>query len=320
MRKICWQNLRANRLLLCSWDDQGDLGERSTHLALQEELINPDSAKRRSMASGARDKEMKIEETTRSEEETHDMVRNPGGIKLSEHGMTSTEGRSWALEIYKGHTKEDDQHTQVDGVLELDLDEEAEISLRNLAIGVFYSRKSYNPKYLFADMLNAWGIPKLAVVEKLGDYCFRIEFIREEEKKRVIEGGPWWHKGDALIVVHYDGLTRPSQVSIESIGIWACLLDLPPAMMKEAFAKQLGGQLGKFVKMDSRYPGYLRVRVEYPLRKALQPLMTVKIKGRGAMVISLRYENVPHFCFHCGCMGHVAVNCVCARGTGGSWC
>jgi hypothetical protein len=44
------------------------------------------------------------------------------------------------------------------------------------------------------------------------------------------------------------------------------------------------------------------------MSKALQPSMTVKIKGRGTMVISLRYENVPHFCFHCGCTGHAAVN------------
>jgi hypothetical protein len=156
MRKICWQNLRANRLLLCSWGDQGDLGDRSARPTLQEELINLDSAKRRSMASGARDKGVNIEEIVRSEEENHGMTRNPGGIKLSEHGTMSTEGRSWALEIYKGHTEEDDQHTQEDGILELDLDEEeAEILVRNLAIGVFYSRKSYNPKYLFTDMLNA---------------------------------------------------------------------------------------------------------------------------------------------------------------------
>jgi hypothetical protein len=53
--------------------------------------------------------------------------------------------------------------------------------------------------------------------------------------------------------------------------------------------------------MDSRYQGYLHVRVDFPLQKALQPSLTVRIKRRGAMVIALRYENVPHFCFHCGC-------------------
>jgi hypothetical protein len=113
-------------------------------------------------------------------------------------------------------------------------------------------------------MLNAWGIPNLVVVEKLGDYCFKLEFIKGEEKRRVVEGGPWRHKGDALIVMHYDRLAHPSEVCIDSIGLWVRFLDLPPTMMKECFAKQLGGQLGKYIKMDSRYPGYLWVRVDYP--------------------------------------------------------
>jgi hypothetical protein len=57
----------------------------------------------------------------------------------------------------------------------------------------------------------------------------------------VLEGGPWRHKGDALIVVHYYGLTRLSEVRIDSIALWARLYDLPPVMMKETFARQLGG-------------------------------------------------------------------------------
>jgi hypothetical protein len=80
-------------------------------------------------------------------------------------------------------------------------------------------------------------------------------------------------------------------------------------MMKETFAKQLGGQLGKFIKMDVRFPGYMRVRVEYPLNKALIPELKVKIKGRGLMSIIARYENVPFFCFTCRWMGHAAANC-----------
>jgi hypothetical protein len=37
--------------------------------------------------------------------------------------------------------------------------------------------------------------------------------------------------------------------------------------------------------------------------------LKVKIKGRGIMNIMLTYENVSHFCFTCGRMGHVAPNC-----------
>jgi hypothetical protein len=177
-----------------------------------------------------------------------------------------------------------------------------------MAVAMFYSGKSYNPKFLFSDMLNAWGIPSLAAVVKLGDYCFRLEF-NEEEKIKAIEGGPWRHRGDALLVVHYVGFTRPSEIHIVSIALWARFLDLPLAMMKESFTRQLGGQLGKYVKADTRYPSYMRVWVEYPLEKALVPSLPVKIKGRGVIAISIKYENVSHFCFSCGRIGHATANC-----------
>jgi hypothetical protein len=80
-------------------------------------------------------------------------------------------------------------------------------------------------------------------------------------------------------------------------------------MMKEAVAKQLGSQLGKFIKMDVNFPGYMHVRVEYPLHMALAPELKVKIKGRGVMQITVQYENVSFFCFTCGRMGHAAINC-----------
>jgi hypothetical protein len=98
-----------------------------------------------------------------------------------------------------------------EGMLELDLDDEDAVKASQvLGIVVFYFRKSHNPLYLFADMIKAWGIQKLAGVEKIGDYIFKVEFVKEEEKLRVLEGGMWCHKGDALIAVHYDGLIQRS--------------------------------------------------------------------------------------------------------------
>jgi hypothetical protein len=124
-------------------------------------------------------------------------------------------------------------------------------------MAVYYSRKSYNPKVLIADMLNAWGIQKLVLAEKVGDYLFKLEFGKEEEKRRVLEGGPWRHKGDAFILTHCDGFSLPFEIWITSVALWIRFYDLPQAMMKEVFAKQLGGQLGKFLKMDVRFPGYM---------------------------------------------------------------
>jgi hypothetical protein len=48
--------------------------------------------------------------------------------------------------------------------------------------------------------------------------------------------------------------------------------------------------------------------VDFPLRKSLVPQLKVKIKGRCLMHIIVQYENVLHFCFMCGRLGHAAMN------------
>lgn len=55
-----------------------------------------------------------------------------------------------------------------------------------------------------------------------------------------------------LVVKAYDGLTRPSEVVIDSILIWVRFYDLPPALMSEEAAKKLGRQLGKVHAVDTR--------------------------------------------------------------------
>jgi hypothetical protein len=76
-------------------------------------------------------------------------------------------------------------------------------------------------------------------------------------------------------------------------------------MMEEIYARQLG----RYINMDPRYAGYLRVRVEFLLSKTLVPSISDRVKGRGMMNIMIHYENVPHFYFVCGRMGHAALNC-----------
>jgi hypothetical protein len=219
------------------------------------------------------------------------------------------ERRNWAMEVYQGNRGRDPLEEVEEDILELDLDAGGEeFDRKHLVIEIFYSRKSFNPQYPFSEMMSVWGILNLASLKKIGDYIFKLEF-HKEEKELVIEGGPWRHKGEALIIMHYDGYSRPLEIRVESIGLWIRQYDLPLVMMKEPVAKMLGRQIGTFIKMDSSYPGYMRVRVDFPLNKALVPQLTVRIKGRGLMGITVRYENVPHFCFSCGHIGHAAMNC-----------
>jgi hypothetical protein len=88
-----------------------------------------------------------------------------------------------AVELYKGPPKSNEKLEETEEDFEIELDEEEALeSSKVLGIAIFYSWTSYNPQILFSDMINAWGIQRLAAVEKLEDYMFKIEFVSEEEK------------------------------------------------------------------------------------------------------------------------------------------
>jgi hypothetical protein len=233
--------LDSHHLLLGSWGKQEELVEKSTRPKPLSASGDPGILLNNTMAGTSR------------AAGREDLASKLGKGRKQGHEANVKDRKNWAMEIYRGKAHEDGANLAKDEVLEFDLDEEeAEQAAKCLAIAIYYLRKSFSPQSLFSDMLAAWGIQNLNSLEKIGDYNFRLEFAKEEEKRWVIEGGPWRHKGDAMIVVHYDGLTRPSEVHIDHTGLWVRFYDLPPAMMKEAFAKQLGSHLGRFTSFDTR--------------------------------------------------------------------
>lgn len=52
-----------------------------------------------------------------------------------------------------------------------------------------------------------------------------------------------------------------------------------------------------------------RIKVDFPLAKALQSVVQKKVKGHGTIEFAVRYENVPHFCFVCGRIWHAEREC-----------
>ncbi|CAN6221424.1 unnamed protein product [Urochloa humidicola] len=192
-------------------------------------------------------------------------------------------------------------------------EEEAENQVQTawLAIARYYSGKKYATRGMFAELSKAWGLEDTTVpYRELRNNRFLIEFNSEQLLNKAVHGGPWKHNFDALIIIPYDGVTRLSDIVIESIPLWVRFYDVPVTMMKqEAFMRALGNKIGRVLEVGVAAYDYKRVKVDFPLEKPLMPMVDMKVRGHGVMEFEAKYENVPHFCFGCGRIGHAQREC-----------
>ncbi|CAN6301468.1 unnamed protein product [Urochloa humidicola] len=161
-------------------------------------------------------------------------------------------------------------------------------------------------------MEKAWNASRTLSVQRLENNRFIIELESVQMYNFVIHGGPWRHKGDALIVVPYDGFRRPSEVVIDAVNVWVRFYDVPVSLMNPAFSTVLARKVSSRV-LDGGGPvrnrNFLRARVALLLDEPLKPMVEAKIKDHGIMSFEVGYENVPFFCFICGMMGHSKREC-----------
>ncbi|CAO2832292.1 unnamed protein product [Amaranthus hypochondriacus] len=60
----------------------------------------------------------------------------------------------------------------------------------------------------------------------------------------------------------------------------------------------------------------MRIRVLIDVRKPLKEHINLKMRGGCSNRVSVKYEKIPLFCFHCGKLGHGTKDCEDFHGEG----
>jgi hypothetical protein len=129
----------------------------------------------------------------------------------------------------------------------------------------------------------------------IGANRYLLEFPSDRALSFVLNRGSWTFKGDALIVVWYDGLARMSEIAISSIPLRIHIFDIPVVMLTQGFVNALGSKVGRVLEVGEAVKDFQRVQVDFDLASPLRASVGIRVRGRSWMEFMVTYESVPFF-------------------------
>ncbi|GMN24411.1 hypothetical protein TIFTF001_050320 [Ficus carica] len=98
-------------------------------------------------------------------------------------------------------------------------------------------------------------------------------------------------------------------------GVLGKAHNLPMRSISEKIGMMIGEALGVAIRVwkdrEGRCSGsFLRIRVMMDISKPVRRVIPVRLGSNGAVHwAELKYERIPDFCYVCGCIGHIAMEC-----------
>ncbi|TXG73181.1 hypothetical protein EZV62_001760 [Acer yangbiense] len=150
-------------------------------------------------------------------------------------------------------------------------------------VGKVLSRKRVNKDAFKSVIEHLWNPFGNVEIEVVGENVFLFYFNNSEDRNRVWGRGPW----------HFD----------------KCLL-----VLEKPIAKWIAEQIEEVIEIptESRdcWGKFLRVKVRIDISKPLKRWLRLSLDRSGnIVVVGLKYERLPEFCYACGRVGHGINEC-----------
>ncbi|KAI7982559.1 Uncharacterized protein LOK49_LG15G00812 [Camellia lanceoleosa] len=207
-------------------------------------------------------------------------------------------------------TEEDEAEVVVDDVHIQSTEEKAGLCL----VGKLLTMRHFSMDALRSTLLSVWKASKGVVFKLLGNNLFLIQFGHIVDKRRVMANGPWSFDKHLVMLKDFNGALQPSEITFSIVEFWVHASNLPLISMTRDVGVLLGNNLGQFVDMEYGEGGIawgrtLRIRVAINIAKPLRRGLKLSLGGRESVWVTLQYERLPNFCFHCGLLGHCVRDC-----------
>jgi hypothetical protein len=120
---------------------------------------------------------------------------------------------------------------------------------------------------------------------------------------------------DLLVIEVFDPKKNLDEYEFSKVPIWVCVYKLPLGMMNRDTGEDIGAQIIEFMEVDGLEDGlavgkYMRIKVRLRINKPLMRGTTVIVDDNDKRIwCPFEYEFLPDFCFVCGVIGHIDIDC-----------
>lgn len=181
-------------------------------------------------------------------------------------------------------------------------------------VGSLLSIRGGGPKLIERAMEAVWRLLRPMTMEIVEENLLAFHFESELDFNKVLREGPWRFDDFLMAFKEVKG-PMPGKDELTSVPFWVQLFGLPSKWQNDRMVRYVGSLLGDVLdsdptvrRLDSTREYFLRVRVDLSILSEI-PRGTVLRYGKEEYLLSFKFERLPNFCFYCGFVDNVVMDC-----------
>ena len=206
------------------------------------------------------------------------------------------------------------EEEQANIVIENEWIEDTSSMGKDCLLGKVLLNKPVNIEAMRNVFMKIWKVKYGVTVHEVGERLFIFHFKDQTEKDRVFQKQPWSFNKALIVLQEVDGYSNINAVNMNWCPFRVQIHGLPLGLMNEKIGVVLGegiGDVEEVITDEGRlaWGKYLTVKVSINISHPLKRGKVLSMAGQDKVLATFRYERLPNFCYVCGRLDHLEIDC-----------